>query len=99
MYLYFMGSDRQLYVQYVHTPHGASTCMQYTNVILLVYLGVYDQPCPQWKTRRLKYGTTDAAGHTPASRVVVEMARRLAHTAPGGFRFWVVRNGGVLSIN
>ena len=28
----------------VHTPHGASTCMQYANVILLVYLGVYDQP-------------------------------------------------------
>ena len=44
IYLCFTFSDRQLYVQYVHTPHGASTCMQYTNVILLVYLGVYDQP-------------------------------------------------------
>ena len=40
MYLYFMGSDTQIYVQYVHTPHGASTCMQYTNVIQCTF-GVF----------------------------------------------------------
>ena len=33
----FEDSDRQLYVQYVHTPHGASTCMQHTNVISYVF--------------------------------------------------------------